>query len=233
MQISGLLPEDAPDPRVELESRVGELPFRVLGLVPQPAVQDLGGIGIADAWDAEGRESISVSVTYTYWRNPADHADPVNLAELDDETRASLDTVPPWPRPAWLVEMAQQLRFPLLWEAVRTSWRRAGVDRDWLTQSLVDHVNYILQNRFRSELGIAFDRPFDRAWETSVSSVDPTAELEVDGVRVPAVQIDTDPFVYAVGALTGAGTAATVVIPRDHLAGVRLALQARRGPTGS
>ncbi|MBN9182094.1 MAG: hypothetical protein J0I66_03605, partial [Microbacterium sp.] len=59
MQISGILPEDAPDPRVELESRVGELPFRVLGLVPQPAVQDLGGIGITDAWDAEGRESIS------------------------------------------------------------------------------------------------------------------------------------------------------------------------------
>ena len=31
--------------------------------------------------------------------------------------------------------MAQQLRFPMLWEAVRTSWRRAGADRDWLTQS--------------------------------------------------------------------------------------------------
>ncbi|MBN9179894.1 MAG: hypothetical protein J0J00_04985 [Microbacterium sp.] len=233
MQISGILPEDAPDPRIELEGRIRQFPFPVLGLVPQPAVQDLGGIGITDAWDAEGRESISVSVTYTYWRNPADHADPVNLAELDDETRASLDTVPPWPRPAWIVEMAEQLRHPMLWEAVRTTWRRARADRDSLSRSLVDHVNHILQNRFRSELGIAFDRPFDRGWEASVSSVDPTAELEIDGVQVPAVQIDTDPFVYAVGALTGAGTVATVVIPRDHLAGVRLALQARGGPTGS
>lgn len=39
------------------------------------------------------------TLSYTLWRNPADHDDPVNLAELTDELRAAVESVPMRPLP--------------------------------------------------------------------------------------------------------------------------------------
>ena len=41
----------------------------------------------------------STTLTYTLWRNPADRDAPVNIADLTEEMRASLDVEPPWPLP--------------------------------------------------------------------------------------------------------------------------------------
>lgn len=232
MRFAGVLPEDAPDPTLETVARLRGLPFQVMSLVPQPCVEDANEIGIGRGTDPHGDTDLTVSITYTLWRNPLDRADPVNLAELDEQTRASLEP-PPWPRPAWLVEKAERLRYPMLWEAVRTTWHRDQSEHNTLAAQLVHHVNYILVNQFREELGLS-DMPSPEDWQqVKPSAVNRAATLEVDGSAVPAFEVDTDPFVYAVGVELRTDIAATAVIARDHLPFVRLALATRteRVPT--
>jgi hypothetical protein len=227
MQIAGALPEDAPDPRLEVKARLRDLHFTVMTLAPQPSAEDTGAVSISEGADAKGRSHLSVSITYTLWRNPADRADPVNLAELDEQTRASLEETPPWPRPAWLIELAEKLRYPMLWEAVRTTWNRDLSENTALPRLMVDHTNYILMNRFRDELRIPRGHISDIAWTVKESAVDTAITLEIDGAEAPAAQIDTDPFVYAIGAQLLPHVATTVVIAREDLPHIRLALTTR------
>ncbi len=132
MRFAGVVPEDAPDPRLESAARVRALPFPAVGLVAQPSITDTGGFGFQETGGTGGPIAVAVSRSYTLWRNPDDHADPVNLAELDEQTRTSLDTEPPWPRPAGLMEAAQLYRYPRV--AVRTSWSRDASEHNTLAQ---------------------------------------------------------------------------------------------------
>ncbi|MBD3942199.1 hypothetical protein IF188_10880 [Microbacterium sp. NEAU-LLC] len=239
MRIAGVLPPDAPNPMDGLRDRVHALPFPVMGLVAQPSIEDFGGFGLAEGGGPGGTSSITVSVTYMLWRNPDDRDDPVNLAELDDATRAALDMIPPWPRPAWLIESAQRLRYPHLIEVVRTTWDRDASEYTTLAHHLVDHVNHILMNCFREELGLpsgppppGYD-PFGGDWRATPSAVNPTVTLVVDGAELTASEIDTDPFVYAIGARLAPDRIATVVIPRHDLPYVRLALATVVAPPAS
>lgn len=218
MQFAGVLPEDAPDPRVESVERVRALTFPVVGLVPQPSITDSGGFGFQETSGPSGRSSIAVSRNYTLWRNPEDHSDPVNLADLDERTRASLDTEPPWPRPAWLIQAAQLMRYPMLWEAVRTSWNRDASDRTTLAQQLVDHANHVLCNRYREQLGLQ-PGPHDTSsdWMITTSAVRKGATARLDAADVHAAEIDTDPFVYAIGFPLSEDVVVTAVLPRDEL----------------
>jgi hypothetical protein len=227
MRIAGVLPEDAPDPRLESARRLLGLRFPLMALAPQPTIEDADLPAIMEATDNSGRSQFAVSFSYTLWRNPDDRADPVNLKDLDPEERSAIETVPPWPRPAWLVELVEMMRYPRLWEAVRTSWTRDCSEYTTLERQLVDHTNHILVNQFREELGLAPGPTEDDAWMVRPSSVNTAATLEIDGEDVSAVEIDTDPFVYAVGARLRPDVVTTVVIARDHLPYVRLALRTR------
>lgn len=222
MQFAGILPEDAPDPRLESAARARALPFGIVGLVSQASLTDTGSFGFTETRASSLATAISVNRTYTLWRNPDDHSDPVNLADLDEATRASLDAEPPWPRPEWLVEAAQQMKYRMLWEAVRTSWNLDSSEHTTLPRQLVDHVNHILRNRFREELGLP-PGPADRHdWMATASAVDHRATAKLDGVDVAAVEIDTDPFVYGIGFRLRPDLVVTAVLPRDEMAYVDL-----------
>jgi hypothetical protein len=227
MQFAGVVHPDAPDPMDELRARVRTMAFPVMGLTPQPTVEDHGSFGLSDGHDANGLSEQSVSISYTLWRNPDDRADPANLADLDEQTRASLDHEPPWPRPAWLVEGAQRMRYPQLWEVVRTTWNRDRSEYTSLSHQLVGHTNYVLMNQFRMELGLQSGPMTDRDWQVTEPAVNPTAKLEIDGRSVSASEIDTDPFVYAIGAQISPDVVVTVVVSRVDLPYVRIALTTR------
>lgn len=227
MQFAGVLPEDAPDPRLEYNERLRGLTFPILGLVPQPTVEDTRTPAFAESTGLSGRAQIAVSFTYTLWRNPDDRADPVNLKTLDPLEEAAIGADPPWPRPTWLVEYVERLRYPQLWEAVRTCWTRTPSEHSTLAAQLVNHTNHILVNHFREELGLPPGPTHDRGWQVGTSSVRAAAGVEVDGEIAPAVEIDTDPFVYALGAQIRPDVVTTVVIAREYLPHVRLALQSR------
>jgi hypothetical protein len=226
MQFAGVLPEDAPDPRVESGRRLLGLTFPLMGLVPQPTIEDTDRPAIMEAGGA-ARSQLAVSFSYTLWRNPHDRADPVNLKDLDPHERAAVETTPPWPRPAWLIESVEMMRYPQLWEAVRTCWTLEATEYTTLSRQLIDHTNYILMNQFRDELGLNSGPTGDGPWRVGPSSVNTAATLEIDGEDVPASEIDTDPFVYALGAQIRPDVVTTLVIARDHLPYVRLALHTR------
>lgn len=228
MRIVGALPEDAPDPRLESAARVRALWFPVVGLVSQPSIADTGGFGFQETRGTSGHTATAVSRSYTLWRNSDDHSDPANLTDLDEKTRASLDIDPPWPRPAWLIEAAQLMRYPMLWEAVRTSWNRDESDLTTLARQLVDHANHVLRNRFREQLGLQPGPPdgSGRDWMVTTSAVRAGATARLDGADVHAVEIDTDPFVYAIGFPLREDVVVTAVLPRDELKYLDLAFVA-------
>lgn len=224
MQYAGVVSMDAPDPRVEADARVRELPFRVFELRSQPALTRVPGAGFAEATGSAGRTESSASFTFTLWRHPEDHSDPRNEIELDPQVRRSLEEEPPWGRPAWLIEQAQLFKYPMLWEAVRTTWHAsAETEHASLAQQLVDHANHVLRNAFREELGLPAGPSDDGGWEVKPSAV-AAASVAVDGVDRAAVQIDTDPFVYAVGFRVDEHVVCTTVVPRDSLPLIDLAL---------
>ncbi len=223
MQFAGVLPGDARDPQAEVDLRVRSLPFVVVGLAPQPALEDAGTVGLQESTDEDGWSQVSASVTYQLWRNPANRADPVNLRELDDETRRALEEEPPWPRPAWLIERVQRMRYPLLCETVRTTWSRDVSQYTTVGRQLVEHANYILMNQYREQLRLEPGAIGDGAWRVTEAAVNPAAAASLNGVEVPAVEIDTDPFVYALELTLDEHTNVTAVIPREHLDYVRIA----------
>ena len=222
MRFVGIVPEDAPDPAVALAERVNELPVPVLRLVPQPNLDSADSVSISTTDGTDGRSEMAVSLSYLLWRNPDDRSDPANFAELDEATKSALDTVPPWPRPMWLVEAAERMRYPSLWEAVRTTWLRdVSADRT-LARELVDHTRYILMNRYPVP-GAAGSRSWERARPNiSQRAVDTGASMRINGTDVPAARIDTDPFVYAIGARLSEHSFLTAVLPRDELEYIRV-----------
>ncbi|WP_159498420.1 hypothetical protein [Microbacterium sp. 18062] len=225
MRFTGLLPEDAPDPRIEREKLIEQMPVPVMGFVPQPALEDDGPSTTVTraGYDVS---MMSVSVNYTLWRNPADRSDPANLADLDEATRRSLDEVPPWPRPAWLIGGVERMRYPTLWEAVRTTWYREESPLSSLQNVLIEHTNHILMNRFREELGRGLHE-WDSPALTSPRSIRRDAQIVVDGRSVAGLAIDTSPFVYALGASLPTGGVLTVVVSRDDLPYVDLSFAPR------
>lgn len=232
MEYAGVVPMDAPDPSTGFEDRVRGLSYPVFQLRPQPSLTRIPGASFMEMGTPTGMGASagvaesSVSFNYTLWRHPDDHSDPRNEIELDPGLRRSIDEEPPWGRPAWLIERAQLLKYPMLWEAVRSSWQALpDRERHSLAQQLVDHANHILRNRFREELGLP-DLPSegdDGGWEAKISAVR-DAVVTVDGRDRPAVQIDTDPFVYAVGFRVDENVVCTTVVPRDSLPLIDLTL---------
>jgi hypothetical protein len=217
MQFAGVIPEDAPDPQLELEARVGSLPFALVGLVPQSTLEDAGLVSLQELRDEAGPSQFSASVSYQLWRNPLDRDDPVNFVDLDDVTRAAIEQEPPWPRPAWLIDRVQRMRYPQLWEAVRTTWNREASDHATVQRQLVEHTNYVLMNQFREPLGLEAGPTWHGAWSVTDSAVNSGVTARIDGSEVPAVEIDSDPFVYGVGLRIDAQVVVTAVIAREHL----------------
>ena len=209
-------------------------------LAAQPSVEE-ASVSTVQYGSNEGTIGLeSVSLTFTLWRNPGDRADPANLADISDELRGSLDADPVAPLPEWMLQTRERMRYPWLWEAVRTT--RVGVAGAPTTtpeRILVDHTVHVLQNSFRTERmrpsadgtppGELLGRPTERAIEHGITVV-------VDGEEVEGMRIDTDAHVLALAAPLGTtrgDRVLTAVIPRDHLPLVRVEFVTRRVGSGA
>ena len=222
MHLAGVLPEDAPDPRIAVAKQLESMPIPVMGLAPQSSLEDTGSVGFGYAHGDDGYDEMTAVMSYLLWRYPQDHADPRNLAELDDETLRSIQQVPPWPRPKWLIEQVGRMRYPHLTDAVRTTWVRDPGSAPSLATRLISHVEHVLVNQFRHELeleGVPSGRQWGRIPESAVGA---SVAVLVDGVATPAIELDTDPQVYGVGVALPSGGLATAVIPRSRMEDVRI-----------
>jgi len=232
MRAAGILPEDAPDPRAEWREKLQLMPITVLGLMPQPSLEDTDSVGLSYGLDDRGYSEMTASINYTLWRNPDDRSDPVNLADLDEATRKAIEEVPPWPRPPWLIEYVQRMRYPQLEEAVRTTWHREPSERSSVQSLLADHVNHILMNQYRQELWPG-SKPWDRhAPAITARMVNGHARTVINGIEVPGAEVDTDPFVYGIGAQVADGGVVTAVLPRAELTRIKVQFATRSQPGG-
>jgi hypothetical protein len=217
MEYGGVVPTDAPDPSIESEARVLSLPFPVFQLRPQPSLTRAPLASFTESNGSAGQKELSVSFTYTLWKYPDDRSDPRNEIELDERTRRAIEEEPPWGRPTWLIEQAQIFRYPMLSDAIRTAWHASPErERASLPQQLVDHTNHVLRNSFREELGLPAGPSTRNDWKVTTTAV-VEASANVDGCDRPAVQIDTDPFVYAIGFRAAEQVVCTSVLSRESL----------------
>jgi hypothetical protein len=218
MLSGGVLPEDAPDPRLRTIEQLREMPVPILGLVPQPNIQDWGALGVGSARSGGVIDQITAVIGYTLWRNPADRSDPGNLADLDEQTQAALDMPPPWPRPRWLIDQVERMRYPMLWEAVRTTWQRDDAGPITATGELVGHVNNVLVNRYHTEW-TRDPAAVEHGLKHYVDErhIERDVPVTVNGTTIPGLRIDTDPFVFGIGADLGDNTVLTTVIDREAL----------------
>jgi hypothetical protein len=227
VRFAGILSEDEPDPRLQWREQARHMPVPIFGLVRQPHLEDWDAIGIGSGTRGGVLDSFEASISYTLWRNPDELDDPVNLAELDQRQRRALEVEPPWPRPPWLVEQVRRMRYPMLWECVRTHWCREPREPDSVPALLVAHVNDILVNRFQPTWVVGDDRPAGLAKPVDRRSVESDVRVLVDGTAREGFRIDTDPQVYGLGVDLDAHTALTAAIPRGALTYVEVTFSAR------
>ena len=191
--------EHEPDPGQQWREQARRMPMPIVGLVPQPHLEDWGAIGVGTGTRNGVLDSCEVSISYTLWRNPDEPDDPVNLAELDEQQRRALEVEPPWPRPPWLVEQVRRMRYPMLWECARTRWNREPGGFDTIQAQLAVHVNHILINQFRQPRAVDGDPPAELDNPVDERCVETGIPVLVDGVTRQGFRIDTDPHVYGVG----------------------------------
>ena len=222
MHLADIDPMDVPPPpTVDTAAKMFGAP--VIGLLTQPSLVESGVATSGSSTNGGPVIPESLSISYTLWRNPQDHDDPVNLAELSSLERDALEEEPVRPLPDWMLQFRRLARYPSLWEAVMTT---RVLDPAWQTPQsvLVAHTNYVLTNAFRDQRVVGgvpgeLDAPVAEHHLERVS-------VSIDGIDVPGWRIDTDPHVYSVGADLG-DRILTAVVARDHLPHVNLAFETR------
>ncbi|MGP9501813.1 hypothetical protein ACT3TS_06325 [Specibacter sp. AOP5-B1-6] len=231
----GARPADIPAPAT---------PDEVAASFPVPLLAFAGQTTLVEAAVSRMGESSNgetvmeaATLSYTVWRNPANRHDPANLLELSAEMRAQLAVEPPWPLPDWMIQWRETMRYPLAWDAVRTTWTTAAVPRPRLATLLAEHANYLLMNMFRTERMAAGPpgRPglggelFDGVTPGSAGS----GRVMVDGVSVAGLILDSDRHVFGVGVDLG-DRYLTAVVSREWLPLLRLEFATRhRHPRGA
>jgi hypothetical protein len=165
------------------------------------------------------------TISYTLWCNPADRADPVNLAELAPEIRAGLEQEPPSPLPEWMMFLREQMWYPMLWEAVRTTHISDGSLWHSPELAFIEHINYIVMNTFRAER-IRGEIPGELVDEVAEDRIEHGVPVMVDGIEVDGMRYEDDMHVVGVAADLG-DRYLTAVIAREHLSLVSLEFMTR------
>ena len=209
---------DRPPPPTPAEVAAG-FPVPLMTLGAQSSIEEVAVGTVSGNVNGEAFER-SASLSYSLWRNPDDRSDPANLLELTDEQRAGLDRVPANPLPAWMIAARERMRYPQLWDAVTTSWFSERDDVHTVEHELVQHVNYIVMNRFREER-VRGDSPGEIDRPVTEREIQRDQPVLVDGAERPGLLIDTDPNVLGLGIDLG-DRFLTAVFERSHLPFVRL-----------
>jgi hypothetical protein len=213
---------DVPPPKTPDEV-AADFPVPLLTLEAQHTLEELGAGTTSHVHDGV-LTSAAASISYTLWRFP-DRADPRNLADLSPEERAALDGEPVPEAPDWLLRVREPMRYPMLWEAVRTSWRAVASERRPVATELVEHVNYVVMNLFREER-VRNGFPGDVDGPAEERHVEQEVPVDVDGAQVPGLRLDTDPHVFGLAVDLGDRTL-TLAVAREHLPYLRLGFRGR------
>ena len=94
-------------------------------------------------------------------------------------------------------------------------------------ENVVPFTRAILMNQYRQEIWPG-SKPWDQhAPPITGRVVNSQARIVINGVGVPGAEVDTDPFVYGVGAQLATGGVVTAVLPRAELKSIQLQFTTR------
>lgn len=221
-EVPGASARDLPAPPSPEEVAAG-FGRPVFGLVPQPHLRELDVLSTV----ASGEELTEVSVSYSFLAEPSDPADPRNLVPTVRDIDGWLEKAERDGQPEWFARGLQSMRFPMVWEAVRTASR---VDPWGATtaERLAGHMEHVLIN--------TADERRRRDGDSVIPSLDagvtaaharPTT-LTVDGAERPGIQIDTDATVIG-WAVEVDDSLVSIVLDRDRAEHLDVRLATRWG----
>lgn len=194
----------------------------VLAFAPQPWLEEFA----AAQTSSHGR-FVEISLSYSFFRNPRDRSDPVNHVALDPTQKLAIERAENDHLPPWMIDQITRMRYPVLWEAVRTSVPIPAERSRPIEARIGAHMNDVLRNTFpgrvRSRRG---GMPVVAATlrEEDVSRGVP---LLIDGEQTRGFRVDTDPDVIALGARVD-GRYMTVVIDRKIAPHIKMEFVRRR-----
>jgi hypothetical protein len=218
MKISGVLPSDAPDPRIEIDRRIRESPLRPFGLRPQASLTRSPLSALIESRTDGGLTSFAVSSSYTLWRYPDDRSDPRNRVDVDDDTRRVIEEAPAHGRPAWFTDLSRMLLYPMLFEATRTSWFADPSDpSSSLSAVLSHHVEHVRRNGPHPPSDQAHGQRPQGSVLGSISGSVVEGAVRVNGSERAGVHDDSDPDVYGLGFRIDEHSVCTTVVRRDAL----------------
>ncbi len=115
----------------------------------------------------------------------------------------------------------------VLLDGVRTTWHLNRSERNGLVPVLLAHVAEVLTG-YLSDAALDGGRGDPPApYVVSARAVRRNVPVLVGGRAEDGVEIDTDPFVYALGVELANGSLLTAVLPRDELPRLRIAFGRR------
>ena len=198
-----------------------ELAGPVYTFVPQPQVEAFA----ATAGRASGRV-VKMCLSYSYFRFPARREDPRNFVDLTEQQRAAIARAEASSLPVELREQIGRARFPILFEAVRTSLPIPSERAHPLESRLEAHIVDVLRAMFPGQ-----PRPERshraRARPLRNYTVQRGVPLLVDDEMCRSYRVEIAPHVIAVGAQVQGryftAVVPTVVFPNITLAFVTLA----------
>lgn len=210
-------PMDFPPPPT-VDEITSQLSGPLWVLVDQESIEEAGA-GLGNQTIDGVLQVETVALSYVLWRHPADRADPRNLKELTPEVEAGLDMEPVGPLPEWILEARDRMRYPLLWEGVRTTHFVEGTPRS-VEDVVAEHMNYILMNVFRDDRVVG-GFPGELTDRVEAGSASAGHRILLDGEEIEGICVDTDRHVLGLGAVIGTGIL-TAAIPRSYLPHLRL-----------
>jgi hypothetical protein len=218
--VPGLSARDLPPP-VTADEMAARFGAPVYTFVEQPTLSESG----AGTAGLDG-VPIEISLSYSVHRHPGGASDPSDFAGDDGSIAAAISAAEQADQPEWFTERLRQMRLPQLWEAVTTI--RLGVEPDrLLAERLAAHVNHVVLNTMPHRRRRHPERMFELDSEVTATHTQTGEFLTIDGERIEAIRIDSDPDVVG-WAAEHRGCAVLVVFARDHLPAVRVALVARQ-----
>ncbi len=197
----------------EIATRFGD---PVLAFAPQPRLEEF-----ASAQTMVLGRFVEISLSYSFFKNPLHHADPANQVPLTSDQQRAIERAENDHMPPWIADQVTRMRYPVIWEAVRTSVPIPAERSRPLESRLAAHMGDVLRNTFPGRVrsrrgGIPVVAAALRD-EDVVRGV----PIIVDGETVRGYRVNTDPDVVVMGARVDSRYM-TVVLDRKIVPDIRM-----------
>ncbi|NQX12625.1 hypothetical protein HQQ80_13370 [Microbacteriaceae bacterium VKM Ac-2855] len=160
----------------------------VVSFVPQPRLEQF-----AAAPSITNGRIVEVSLSYSLLRHPHRRDHPENLLPLSAEQDRAIRRAEEGDLPEWMIDQIRRMRYPVLWEAVRTAvtipTERARPLEARLGAHMKDALRLMPGANSRSRKTV----------QLREEELTRGAPIGVDGETVRGIRVDGDPDVVALG----------------------------------